>query len=696
MSPFTLRALVRDLSEQEVRSIRARWAESREVAGGEQLARPRVVAQLADQMGDEERVQTRLKELPEKLAGLVEGLLEAPDHAGDLRGIHQAHGEAFRSRYELEASLVALTREGFVFPARRREQDETRYAIPGELASCIRALRRRQQVELRGTLSLKGFLHARYYSGERAAGDAPTEDGDGLSAQARRVYKIYLMESSIKSRVQGLPDGVRRVFERVLGTYGGIMPVTELGRVAGDEDVDVDVDLVKKCLEDAMLGTVAPLRLARFGLEPVERAVVVFYEIALARLQTWGDDHGEPQIDEAISAGVDLLTNVGRFLRDVANTKVQFTVEGQLYKASARRIVKGFLQMPGGYMPPETQARFIYAFTRSRRLIERSGERALRLSSGGLDFEHHTLHEKLNALLAFSVEERAPQGEHFHQVRLRRILLRLLRRLEPEQWYEALFVPFLARNGYLGKLDELRVEEFFAARFKGGGYVPTETVQQICLHLLDFVKRRLYPLGLVDLGLREGRPVAIRLSRLGAELLGAVDANEVGGHRSSVVVNPDFELILFPGEDEHEAVHALDQFCERLKTDHIHHFRISRQSVQSALHEGVALSHIIQELSDRSRAPLPQNVVFSLEDWGDQAGVLVLDEDMVLTGRRAEVVERFASHPRLAEQVTGRKGDCALRLDPDVRFDELRDLARDLGFLIERRSEPDGDERDGR
>ena len=108
--------------------------------------------------------------------------------------------------------------------------------------------------------------------------------------------------------------------------------------------------------------------------------------------------------------------------------------------------------------------------------------------------------------------------------------------------------------------------------------------------------------------------------------------------------------------------------------------------------EGVALSHIVQELSDRSRAPLPQNVVFSLEDWGDQAGVLVLDDEMVLTGRRAEVVERFAAHPRLAERVTGRRGDRALRLHPDVVFEDLRDLARDLGFLIERKSEQEGPE----
>ena len=33
MTPFSLRTLVRDLSEQEVRSIRARWSPARELAG---------------------------------------------------------------------------------------------------------------------------------------------------------------------------------------------------------------------------------------------------------------------------------------------------------------------------------------------------------------------------------------------------------------------------------------------------------------------------------------------------------------------------------------------------------------------------------------------------------------------------------------------------------------------------------------
>ena len=677
MTTFTLRALLRDLSDQELLSIHGRWTATR----GEPAPRPRLLGGLARQMADGDRVLERMKELPEKLAGLVEGFLAADRNTRDVRGILDAGDAVFRSRYELEASLVALQREGFVFPVEPDERGRSEnWAMPHELASCIADLRHRQRTELIGTLSLKGFLQQRYY--EREQRQDGSDGTQRASDHARRVYKLYLMDSSIRTRVQGLQEEVRQVFERCVTSFGGVMPADEIRRLCDEEELDVDVDLVKKCLEDAMLGTVAPLRLARFGIEPIDRAVVVFHEIGMHWLSA-GDESGSTRAEQALSSGVDLVTNVGRFLREVATTKVQFTVEGHLYKASARRIVKGFLPVPGGYMPPDTQARFIYGFCRSRRLVERSGERALRLSAEGLDFEHRSLQEKLRALLSFAVEERAPQGEHYHQVRLRKILLRLLRRLDPEQWLEAPYVPFLARNAYLGKLDELRVEEFFAARFKGGGYVPTETAQQLCLHLLDWVRRRLFPLGLVDLGLREGRPVLMRLSRLGAELLGNENAGELGGHRSSLVVNPDFEVILFPGDDEPEAVHALDQLCERLKTDHIHHFRMTRESLQAALNEGTSLASVVQELTDRSRSALPQNVLYNLEDWADQAGVLLLDEDRVLRGRKSEIVERFAAHPRLATVVARRIDENRLALKPDADIGELREVARDLGFLIE-------------
>ena len=112
----------------------------------------------------------------------------------------------------------------------------------------------------------------------------------------------------------------------------------------------------------------------------------------------------------------------------------------------------------------------------------------------------------------------------------------------------------MARNTYLTHLDGGQVEDYFAARFRGGGYVPTEGLDQLGRNLLGFVKSRLYPLGIVELGMRAGRLVAFRLSKLGAELLGAERSSDVGGERSTVIVNPDFEILLFPGDDEHDVL----------------------------------------------------------------------------------------------------------------------------------------------
>ena len=72
---------------------------------------------------------------------------------------------------------------------------------------------------------------------------------------------------------------------------------------------------------------------------------------------------------------------------------------------------------------------------------------------------------------------------------------------------------------------------------------------------------------------------------------------------------------MFPGDDEHEVLHLFDRFAARIKSDHVYHFRLDRESVRAGVEDGLGGSQIVQELSDRARAPIPQNVLYSLEDW---------------------------------------------------------------------------------
>ncbi|MGA1129443.1 MAG: hypothetical protein ACO3XN_05175, partial [Chthoniobacterales bacterium] len=83
----------------------------------------------------------------ERVFDFLHGLGEAFGGGAKRRELHRlivesaarildAHGGAFRSRFEVEASLVALQREGFLFPVQPDERGGI-WAVPDELASCI-------------------------------------------------------------------------------------------------------------------------------------------------------------------------------------------------------------------------------------------------------------------------------------------------------------------------------------------------------------------------------------------------------------------------------------------------------------------------------------------------------------------------------------------------------------------------------
>ena len=700
-SAKSVRQLTKMLAPLQIGDLLRRWTDGSGGADPHAVTASRQqgaewLREFADLAADVEVVERQVRELPEKLRGLLDEFVKAPGLMRSIADLAAHIGERFKSRYELEASVAALMREGLLYKVEAQPSAEPRsehrvggfaarstvsaaWAVPIEIATALTDAGGRRQRELRATVSMLGHLEDRV----RRNHEAERPDPDRAERQTRRIYKLYLLDSSLRTRIDALPEDVRAVFERAVDSWGGIMPVQELERLQ-EEGEGADVDLVRKSFEEGVLGTVAALPTARFGIENLDRAVVVFQEVVIAVQRMRATDLTS-QIDAVVSSGVDLCSNVTRFLREVETSKVQFTAEGSIYKASAKRIGKGMLALPGGFLPVDPMLRFIYRVCLSRRLVERSGERALKLSEAGYEFEQLPLHEKVRALVGHAVEEKSPHLEPFHQARQRRILLKLLRRCDEAEWHDLMSLPLLARNAYLVRLHEMRAEEHFAGRFKRGGYRPSESVHKLALSLADFIKRRLYPLGLVDLGVVDGRPIAFRLTRMGAELLGGETQEErVGGVRSTVVVNPDFELILFPGDDEHEVVHRFDRFAEREKSDHVHHFRLTLDSVRAGLADGLSLAEIRHELTDRSRAPLPQSVLFSLEDWGARSGVLLVDGEGRLKAGRSELLDRFMRLPQVASRGVERVSATEARMGEVNGLDAIAPALRDHGFLLER------------
>jgi hypothetical protein len=640
MTRLSLRVLLQGSGEQVLRECVYRWC------GAPAVEPKHALGAAGAAMEDEQRVQARLAALPRKLQDLLEVFFADGGAVRSVQVLFTECGRHFKSRFDLEASLAALHREAFVWHVKDKRWaslDSPCWAAPSELVECVRQFRQRRQRQLQDALTLQGFLDARFFreraanghagngnasangssngtAGANGATKARPADAKGPDAKAadhaRKIYKLYTMDAAIAQRLQKLPAPVAALVDVALHKHGGIACQDDLVREAELADPP-DLAFVGKCLEEGMLGTTAALDLARIGIQPLERGVVVFHEVALYAIKKRGEQH-RPQVSEELVCRGDLASNVGRFLRELQQSKVLFTAEGDLFKASAKRIAGTLLPVPGGFLSADALLETIFRFCLHRRLIDRRGERSLRPTPAGSDFDRAPLAEQCRLLLGHFVEDRTLPGEAFHHTRMRRVLLRLLRRAEPMTWQDVSMLPFLARNAYLAQLETAPTEEFFAARFHGGGYTPGESLQQLCWNLLVWVKKRLFPLGLVDVGMHQGRVTALRLSRLGAELLETEPAARVGGTRSSVIVQPDFEVLVFPGDDVHDVVHLFDRFACRTKSDHVHQFRIDEASVRTGIGDGLTGAQIVQELTDRARVPIPQNVLYSLEEWSQK------------------------------------------------------------------------------
>lgn len=617
MTRVSLRTLLQGAHEDVVREAVLRWCGTQQLGKGREC-----LAQVANAMEQPARVQERIALLPRKLANLLEAFLGAKGPVRTLVELFAEQGKDFKGRLDLEATLAALQREGFVWLTRDKRwssPDGPVWAAPSEWVQCVATMRRHRQHLLQETFTLQGYLDARLYRervGKVEATDsrAPAKAAEAKAAEhARKIYKLYAMEQAIEQRIGKLPSEVRLLLDGLLMRHGGMAAWQELAAEAGGE-LDVDFALAKKSLEENLLGLGRDLDLAPLGIQPAEQALVIFHEVALQQIKLRATSH-RPTVSEELCCGGDFPSNVTRFLRELQANKVLFTAEGDLFKASQKRIAGLLLTVPGGLLSAEQLLELLYRFCLHRRLIDRRGERSLRPTPGGVEFERATLAEQIKMLLAHFIEDRTLPGEAYHQTRMRRVLLRLLRRAEPLQWSDLSVLPFLARNVYLSQLEAAPTEEYFAARFQGGGYTPSESLQQMAWNLLVWVKKRLFPLGIVDLGMQGGRPTALRLSRLGAELLDAEPAGRVGGTRSTLIVQPDFEVLVFPGDDVHDVVHQMDRFARRTKSDHIHQFRIDQASVRAGLDDGLTGAQIVQELVDRARVPVPQNVLYSLEEW---------------------------------------------------------------------------------
>ena len=669
---ITLDELLQGRSEADLQEMIAFWCPKLEGAGMDKAQR---VETLREAMLQGEVVRDRLAALGSRMSAIFHAVLQSGDYRMRLADLEKDPGLSKGSAYDLQAGLILLARHGLVVPCGARqalEGDVQTVGIPQDLATTVLRQLNAVREGIFGRLTLRGYLERMYAEPKKGRRSGP--------AHLREMYRMYVGEVACVQRIERLPNALRDLVEKVILEFGGILPKPLFERMES-ELPGWDSAAWSKALGDSLVGTVSELDLRPYGVAQHGPALIVFSEVALAwfrRVAVPGDPDRPYQ---EVSMGVNTLSNLSRFLTFVQSNTVRVTLRGELFKSTWKRIEEACLDDGQHEIPSDEMVRMLYRFARHETLVDATAERTLKIAARGRNWGSTAMGTKLTKLLEFSLHEPLEETTREHDIPLRRTLMRMLRHLEPGTWYDLMYLPFLARNQHICNLDEWQESrEDGPLRDRRAA----SDLQRMAWALVSWVRKRLFPLGLLDLGYDDSeRAVAIRLTRLGALALGMEVEPSAGMARGSLVVTPDFELVLFPGEDDAQLVYDLDRFAERASGGSMKQFRLTEEALRRGLLSGMQLQHMRDLLQAHSRTPIPENVHIALSDWALRAGLFFLNDAGEIRCNHPEHWERFVHDagvkPYLAELGDGMQA----RLRTDSSPKRMRRLLRDLDYLVE-------------
>lgn len=646
-----------------------------------------LIGVLQERMTDEELIRKRLRFLSKKLIDVLRYLLRCDAFRAGLSQILGSRVFSYMSQYEVTAALNALQKRGFVFCTAERAQrmnGNSAFAVPLELGEILGSFLLEADHDLKNSLTLMGFLKHQTNGAvpESVLKEAPA------AANPEAVHRALMSPAEVRHRVGGLPEPLRALFECAVTKYGGFLPKSQHDRQK--HLPRWDRRSVKEAFEKAYLGTVRHFVLGEYGINHFDDTLVIFGEIVEAVL---GDrtPPSEGAIDSVKSLGVDLVSDISSYLSLVGHDRIRLTLNGQIHRSAVKKLADDFILGRKAEFDGEEIFQYVHAFCLAQKLVQRKGERQLGITVKGRTWESMPLGRKLKLLIRHAMDEHDPADDQFHVPKLRRIALEVMKNTELDRWYDVWYLPWVARNRYLVSLDAEGVRDAFQNRYQYSASAAMRDPLQLGQSIYNWLRGRLFLIGSVDLAYCQGKPAQVRLSLLGAKALDRSETDTAAVAQKPLVVNPDFEVIVFPEGDTYDLICGLDRFCVRTKSDNAHHFRIEPASVKKAAAENLTAAEMLALLSEHSRTVIPQNVIYSIREWAEKVKFVSLQRGMLLRGHNKEVIDRIVHEASLRALVAERLSPTVLLVSDGAPHEELERGLQAMGIFLDR----EGQVRDG-
>jgi hypothetical protein len=650
-----------------------------------------IVPRLLEQMTDEDLVRRRLKFLSKKLLDVLKFFLRSDSYTSNLHHILNSKAFSYMSQYEMEAALNALQKRGFLFSFKKKPGRSKKNGvgmknliIPEELGEILQNFLWDEEKDIYDTFSLRGYL-SKFPEDQLADRfkDAFQEPGKVENGKDLEAFCSRLLEpDEVSHRLDRLENvDLKRVLIMAITEFGGVLPMSIYDKIKGKMPPWSHRPW-KKALEKNLLGTVRHLSLGEYGINHFDDTLVVFHEVVDRYMTglTWIDPG---DFSEIKSLGVDLISDISSFLSFVSHNRIRLTLGGSIYRTAIKKVMDSFILKDKVEFEEDDIFNYIYSFCLGNRMIQRKGDRNLSLTVKGKAWDHQQLEKKLFRLLSFAFEEWESGEDQFHLPTLKKMFVEAVKSLQVNRWYDVMYLPFNCRNEYLALLEKNNIRDAFQNRYQYTQNTSMRETVQLAHSLFNWLRNRFYLLGLVDLGFRDGKVAAMKLTTLGAKALGIALSQDMENEQNPLIVNPDFEVILFQEGDSYDLITQLDKFAVRTKSDNTYHFKITSSSVEKAVAEEMTSSEILTLLSENSRVGIPQNVIYSIKEWAEKVKFVQVRQATLLRARNKEVIDRIIQSGELKEVIVERLSPTVLVVSADIQAEMLGKTLEQLGVFLE-------------
>ena len=592
---------------------------------------------LRTAMLDRRTVAARLHDLPEQCPAVIRNIIKG------TRKDYLSPSEAM--------CYDALENTGFIERAvqfRRTTFIERMPAvlIPHELRELLIDI---LEVDVRKpaqAISLAGHL------GTLASGDcerivAPALAGATRDGTVQTDVHLLVQPQRTRARIQSLPAPLRDAVTQAITTSGGFLPLDTTSYTSTE---------ARQLLENSLIGTISELPVPFLQ----ESSIIVFTEVTEALL------HEPPEpvtgYDVVRSRGSAAIMELNSILQRLAGDGIRTKMGGGVYKSSVRKIAS-VITAEDTVWPIDSLVETYLYLLRQLSLTMEQDEEIIPVD----DYDEWFKLEPDEQLRRIIGELRAgmPSLNSF-------IWNRFIGFVKELPLDAPVSQGLIFSRTMLAAIRDLITHDDAASIFRG-----CSDLQAILDRFRDWLDI-LAHYGVVDEYCKAQQdqrlPAAIgaKLTELGALALGRTPEARPEADTRILIANPDFEVIVFRHGPDWRVAAKLALFADRTKVDQTtYHFKITRQAVEAAVLCGLRAGDMLAFLTEHSRAPIPQNIEYSINDWAAKVQIARTYPAILLEVKDAATLDFLMEDPAM-------KGQIIRRLSPTLAAMKSRIISKKM------------------